>query len=178
METVEQIKSLIEKMPLTSPQRIAKAREIKYIPETLLNGEVMELVIQAWLKDANTNGVLICTNKRLVFLDKGMISGLKTKSYQLNQIGSLELNTSFFSTKFKIHSSGTAPAEVQCFDKNDAKVFINHVNEKITNKETPAHHHVSGQISVTDELKKLGELKASGVLSDDEFNKLKMDLIK
>ena len=58
-------------------------REIKELPDILMEGEKSENMIQGTLE--NGSGILVCTNKRVIFIDKGLLSGLKVVDYPFDK---------------------------------------------------------------------------------------------
>lgn len=60
-------------------------KELKALPEVLTEGETIRYLVQGMYSGGI--GVLCATNKRLVFIDKGLFFGLKVEEFPLSQAG-------------------------------------------------------------------------------------------
>ena len=72
MQTLEEVKKQIELVNNTS--RMLESKEVKELPNILSKDERVEQIIQG--THNQNNGVLVATNKRLVFVSKTLMSGL------------------------------------------------------------------------------------------------------
>ena len=125
-------------------------------------------------KDRQHNGSLIVTDQRVAFCRKG-IFGEILETIPLKNITSverrsllgfrrIEIHTSHDSLSFKILSKETEQALAETIDANrDGK------------QDTPPS--TTAPKSVKDRLSELNELHAEGLLTDDEYNNKKSDLL-
>ncbi|EPS49988.1 hypothetical protein CFSAN002368_16300 [Clostridium botulinum A1 str. CFSAN002368] len=77
MPTLNQIQQQMKEVNVTDT--FGTKKEIKFLPEVLREDEEIKYMTSGFL-DGNT-WLVTCTNKRVIFLDKGMIFGLKQKKY-------------------------------------------------------------------------------------------------
>jgi len=78
-------------------------KEIRELPNILSdNEEVVDLVPGFY---SGGNGILVATPKRLVFVDKGMLYGLKVEDFPLDKVTSIQCETG--------HASAAVRAEAR-----------------------------------------------------------------
>lgn len=148
-------------------------KEIKELPNILWENELPELVVQGFYK--NGNGLLVCTNSRLIFINKGLMS-LKVEDFPLKSISSIQYETGMLLGKLTIFASGNR-AEIANVDKNFVRIFAEYVRAKISNSgeqvkiATPTEPPTANtsQDDVIAQLERLMVLKEKGILTDDEF---------
>ena len=132
-------------------------------------------------KDRQHNGVLICTNQRVVFYSKGLFSEVN-RSIPLDKVSSIDLDKGLLLRSIKIHTSNDdiyvrsslKIEELQRFQKNieevrDAK--NSNSEENLQNNNSPAEDDPITKI------KKLSELKEQGIINDEEFDQKKKELM-
>lgn len=66
-------------------------KELNYLPEIFLDRELL-ICFCSGLMNGNT-WLITLTNKRIIFLDKGMLVGLKQQSINLDKINSISVTT-------------------------------------------------------------------------------------
>ncbi|MCS4448526.1 PH domain-containing protein [Clostridium botulinum] len=81
MPTLNQIQQQMKEVNVTDT--FGTKKEIKFLPEVLREDEEIKYMTSGFL-DGNT-WLVTCTNKRVIFLDKGMIFGLKQKEIPLEK---------------------------------------------------------------------------------------------
>ena len=79
---VEEIKNL----PILAPEIYLKRKEIKELPKILSENEKLDNIIQGMYNGGI--GILVSTNYRLIFIDKGLLYELKVEDFPLNKITS------------------------------------------------------------------------------------------
>jgi hypothetical protein len=155
--------------------RIVK-NEINELPRILSADEKLDNLIPGQYN--KKNGVLVSTNRRLVFIDKGLLYGLKVEDFPLNKITSIQYETGLLLGKINIYTSGNL-ATIDNVDKSAARTFSEFVRDKLSRLENIAPVSVNvPQTDVLDQLEKLASLKSSGVLSEEEFNEHKKKLLE
>src|SRR4051812_25141567 len=98
MATIEEIKSQIK--GLGGLDTYLGRREIKELPKILWHDEKVENIVQGFYN--NGNGILVATNKRLVFVDKGLLFGLKVEDFPYDKISSIQYETGLLMGKLTI----------------------------------------------------------------------------
>lgn len=154
-------------------------KEIKELPSILWEDECVENIIQGTYN--NGNGILVATNRRLVFVDKGFLFGLKVEDFPYDKISSIQYETGILMGKLTIFTSGNK-AIIDNVIKAKVRIFGDSVRAKIsapkdtTNPSAPII--VTQQpIDVADQLEKLAKLREQGILSEEEFTQQKKKIL-
>lgn len=167
MPSLEEIKKQVGS--LDGASRLLAFKEIKELPKILWEDERIEQLIQGMYN--NGNGLLVATNKRLIFVDKGMIFGLKVEDFPYDKITSLQYETGILMGEITIFAAGNK-AEIKYLDKARTRVFAEFVRARVTG----ASNHASAKSAsppqaddVVSKLERLAALKAQGILTEDEL---------
>lgn len=180
MPTLEQIRTQIKSLDGLS--KFLGRREIKELPDILWENENVENIIQGLYN--NGNGILVATNKRLVFIDKGLVFGLKVEDFPFDKISSIQYSTGLLLGKLTIFTSGNK-AVIDNVDKKKVRIFGDFVRNKISSKdavETKTPINQSQQKADTSDdivsnLERLAKLKERGILTEDEFTQQKQRIL-
>lgn len=163
-EIHEQLKSSnVEKMHLGK-------KEIKELPSILWDDEKIEKLTSGLYN--NGSGIFVATNKRVLFVDKGILFGLKVEDFPYDKISSIQYKTGFVMGEIKIFCSGNK-AEITHVPNEDAK----NISEYIRARSTPITANSSATQEVTNKgspdfismLERLAALKNQGILTEEEF---------
>jgi len=154
-------------------------KEIKELPSILWEDECVENIIQGTYN--NGNGILVATNRRLVFVDKGFLFGLKVEDFPYDKISSIQYETGILMGKLTIFTSGNK-AIIDNVIKAKVRVFGDSVRAKISAPKEIASQIapivVSQQpIDIADQLERLAKLKEQGILTDEEFAQQKKKIL-
>jgi hypothetical protein len=174
---IDAIKEQIKSLPIDNVKQILKRKEIKEISRIIAENEKLDNIIQGIYN--NGIGILISTNRRLVFIDKGLLYGLKVEDFPLDKISSIQYETGLLMGKLKIHTSGNI-AVIDNVEKGSVRKFAEFVRDKIENKTSENN---SNQVTenkepdIMDKLEKLGKLRDNGILTEEEFNEQKAKLL-
>lgn len=152
-------------------------REIKELPNLLFNGEDLEKLASGYYK--NGYGIIAATNKRIIFVDKGMLYGLRVEDFPYDKISSIEYSTGLLRGEIIIFASGNR-AHITAVQKELVKDFAEHARKRIGNmKSSPpatAPAPAPPQDFIT-QLERLAKLKESGILTEQEFNEEKKKIL-
>lgn len=150
-------------------------KELNYLPEVLQDGEQI-LAFTSGLMGGNT-WLISLTDRRIIFLDKGMIYGLKQEAIPLNRVNAVSGSTGLIFGKIII-TDGAKDREITNVWKKTVKIFTNKCQDAIhaTNQ---TQHQVSQQPEEDPyaKLEKLASLKEKGIISEDEFEKEKKKIL-
>ena len=152
-------------------------KELHHLPEVLQNGEQV-LSFTSGIVNANT-WLITLTDRRVLFLDKGMVFGLKQKSIPLNKINSVSGSTGLLFGKIII-TDGANDTHINNVWKKTVKPFTNKVQEAIEDINNPNPQPQALPASVDDpyaKLEKLAALKEKGILTEAEFENEKRKLL-
>lgn len=158
-------------------------KEIKELPAILWEDEEVERLITGTYQRGT--GILVLTDRRLIFIDKGMIAGLKVEDFGIDRISSVESSTGLVMGSLTIYASGNKE-EFSNVPKDALTGFATHLRARLGGAatapvppQTPAPSLASAPapVSLADELGKLAALRDAGVLSEDEFETQKQRLL-
>ncbi|MDR3597422.1 PH domain-containing protein [Clostridium sp.] len=176
MKTKEYVKERLKEMGTIDS--FGTKKEIKELPNILHDDEEL-LYITSGLFDGTT-WLISCTNKRIIFLDKGMIFGLKQKEIPLDKINSIEHKTGLVLGEISVWD-GASKIEIKSISKKTVKPMVDILNESIQKykNKTNSFQQTSGQNNddVTLQLQKLAKLKEQGILTEEEFAQGKAKLL-
>ncbi|RPI84367.1 MAG: hypothetical protein EHM34_03730 [Nitrosopumilales archaeon] len=125
-----------------------------------------------------TPDTIFVTNKRIVIKDPSLL-GVRENivSVSYDKITSIELERGVFSSKIIIRAPGFAD-EMEAISKKAAEQIVQYVKNSMDKTKIESQKEsLEVKESIADELLKLANLKEKGVLSDEEFLKMKKDLL-
>lgn len=168
MPDLEEVKAQIQKQSGIS--KFLGRREIKELPSILWEDEVIENMIQGTYN--NGTGILVATNKRLIFIDKGLIK-LSVEDFPYDKISTLQYKTGILLGNMTVFTSGNR-AEIKNLAKNETKPFAEYVRARITQKSDHASVAKQSNPDSTEDkyvkLERIASLRKQGIISEEEFN--------
>lgn len=177
----QDVVQMIGRLPLGG--KFVGRREVKELPNILWDDEEVLDLVQGFYN--NGTGILVATQKRLLFVDKGLLGGLKVEDFPLDKISSLQYSTGMLLGEITVFTSGNK-AIIKNVDKVQTRTFSEGVRARIESRSAsvkasaPPPAATAGSASnagLIDELAKLGALKTQGLLSEDEFSAAKKRLL-
>lgn len=173
---LDQIKAELNNLNLRNSSLFLGRKEINELPQILADGEKITNIIQGTYN--NGQGILVSTIRRLVFIDKGLIYGLKVEDFPLDKISSIQYETGLLLAKVKIHTSGNV-AIIDNVEKTSARQFAEFVRNYVSQpKEKTVVIQNNSEPSILDQIEKLATLKQNGILSEEEFAEHKKKLLE
>ena len=176
--------------------------EIEKIAERLDEGEkVLEVAKQSKLKPGGANfspNTVFATDRRLIIRNPTMLGARQNiEDFEYDNLTNIKLEKGLFSSTLVITAPGMGTAarnstmsgllpwgrnedgSIDGIPKDKAEKILKIVRHGIVEakKESQKPVQVVQQTSTADELAKLAKLKEQGILSDEEFDKMKKDLI-
>jgi hypothetical protein len=133
-------------------------------------------------KDRQHNGVLVCTNQRVVFYSKGFFSEVN-RSIPINKISSIDLDKGLMFRAITIHTSNDEIHVRSTFKIEDLQKFQSTIEEVRDSKQLNQPSDLQN-LSLDKEddpiskIKKLSELKEQGIIKEDEFEQKKKELLE
>jgi hypothetical protein len=149
-------------------------KEIMELPKILQADEVIEQIVSGSYEGGH--GVLVATNKRLVFVDKGTLWGCKVEDFPYDKINSIQYDTGMLMGTIKIHASGNH-ADIHNVDKVWAKNFADFARAKISSYTNVPTQSPQLAVDMLSQLERLAKLKEQGVLTDEEFSEQKAKML-
>lgn len=199
MPTLADVKAQIKALPNT--YIFYTKREINYLPEILTDDERILALTSGY--HGKTTVLLVCTNRRLLFIDKGMFFGLKVKQLNLDRIQSLDSSYIILFGSIRVWD-GAAAYEISMIFKDSIDPFVKTVRSAVENYRRIVFHDVTSQnfpkptvknntpppppaypakpaapsgADVVDALERLAKLHEAGHLSAEEFAAQKKKLL-
>lgn len=175
MPTYEEIEKKFREFGLAD-DRIVQW-EMKALPQILWEDEVLEQVIKGMYQ--GRNGVLCATNKRLVFVDKGLFSNLRVEDFPYDRVTSIQYDVGWVFGGIQIFVAGNA-AELSMIPKHMTKPFAEYVRARITSASghaATAQKPVESSVQKVDALERLAKLKEQGLLTEEEFQDQKKAIL-
>ena len=151
-------------------------------------GETLEVLVGGTYRaEQDTNrlhrhqGVAVATNKRVLFVDKGMLGSSEVSEMPYRSIEAITYSTGIMAAGIQITGRGIASFRIEdIIDKEAVKPFVDCVRGHLDAAHAPqaaAPHPVAAPLSVADEIEKLASLKERGILTQEEFDAKKRQLL-
>lgn len=194
MPTLEQVWQQIHALP--DRYVFYTRKEIRYLPKILSEGERIHALTSGFLN--NRTWLCVCTNRRLLFLDRGMFWGLRQIQMNLDRIQAIEARYSLFFGSIRVWD-GASAFEVGLIPKPSIAPFVRTVQTAMDYYKRQLVHDIVGSAarvtaantasvapptahavpthSLASELERLSQLKTAGQLSDAEFAAAKAKLL-
>jgi len=188
MPTLEQINQQIKNLP--HKYIFYTRKEIRYLPKVLNENEHI-LAITSGFMD-NQTWLLVCTNRRILFVNRGMFFGLKQLQMNLDRIQAIDSSFGIAFGSIRVWD-GAASMNVNLILKSTVAPFVKVVQDamdkykrlmvhELAMSATSAHSAASTTGSVPQnvmigELERLVKLKAGGHLSEQEYTAAKAKLL-
>lgn len=172
MKSLEEIQLMLKECGATDFWGTKK--EVKELPNIIQEDEIITYATSGML-NGNT-WLVVSTNKRVIFLDKGMIFGLKQIEIPLGKINSIGHKKGLILGEIEIWD-GASKMNVTHVSKDTLVPFVNAVNKAREELNKPQAQIVNQQVSSADEILKFKALLDQGIITLEEFNKKKKELL-
>ncbi|ESW90563.1 hypothetical protein X770_09035 [Mesorhizobium sp. LSJC269B00] len=150
-------------------------KELNHLPEILSDGEQV-LAFTSGLMDGDT-WLITLTDRRIIFLDKGMIYGLKQASIGLDKVNAVSGKTGLIFGSITIED-GASQRHISNVWKKTVVKFVNKVRDALEQRRQPDPVYNQPQgTDVVSMLERLGALKANGIITDQEFEQQKRKIL-
>ena len=155
-------------------------KEINHLWSILLENEVVNAVTSGLMN--GRTWLLAATNKRVILINKNMFIGMQQSEIPINQINSISYVTGLMFSSILI-AHGSSSIVIENVKKGTERFFVEATNNAIreysmnVNVVTTQTPLASQNFSVADEIKKFKELLDMGVLTQEEFDAKKRQLL-
>jgi hypothetical protein len=162
-------------------------KEIRALPEILSDGEKINALTSGFLN--GQTWLAVCTDRRIIFLNRGWLYGLKQKQMNLDRVQSIDSSHTIFFGTIRLWD-GAAAIQINMVIKSSIAPFVRAVQESmdlykrqmaydIANRVSSAHAtaKVATAEQMTQELERLSKLRDDGHLSEKEFLAAKAKLL-
>jgi len=157
-------------------------RELKKLQDHVWPTETVERMVTGTY--GGGMGLLVMTDKRLIFLKEGMLSST-LEDFPFDKISSIQWSSGMLSGKITIFLSGNK-GEITNVEKADGKAIADNVRSRISSLgDTPASTsstsesapNSSADMSPLDLLQQLQQMHQAGVLTEEEFTRKKTEIL-
>lgn len=150
-------------------------REFRKLQDHVWPGETVERMAIGFY--AGGQGLVVMTDKRLIFLKEGMISST-LEDFPFDKITSIQWSSGMLSGKILIFLSGNK-GEITNVDKTDGKAMADDIRARISRlghepasqmpMQSPAPSVEVSKLSPLELMQQLEQMKAAGFLTDEEY---------
>jgi len=177
--TPEAIKELLDRK---LENKFLVRKEIRRLPELLDPGEALVTACSGTYE--NHNGLLAVTDRRVLFVEEGMVRK-KLEEFHYGRISSAQRSSGMLTATLTIITSGNKSTIKNIVPKVRADEIVTYISGRITGdiaRSTASHVVEAEGGAVVDnpvaKIRQLAELRDAGVLSDEEFEAKKAELLK
>jgi hypothetical protein len=156
--------------------RMGGQRELKSLVGELHADETVRFIAQGIYEE--NQGILVLTDRGLLFFFHGLMSHV-TEDFALRLISSVQTKSGLATGEIKVFVSGNS-ASISRIVKEDLEPLANAVRQGINAQHAEATEIQAPQKAADDPyeaLKKLASLRDAGILSHDEFEAKKQELL-
>lgn len=188
MPTLEQINQQIAALP--HKYIFYTRKEIRYLPKIMSEDERILALTSGFMN--NRTWLAVCTNKRVLFIDRGMFFGLRQVQMNLDRIQAIDSSFGIAFGSIRVWD-GASSMSISLVLKPTVAPFVKTVQEamdkykrlmvhELAATATSAHRTASengslAQSQLINELERLAKLKADGHLTEEEYSAAKAKLI-
>jgi hypothetical protein len=151
--------------------RLGAGREIKKLPQHLWDDETVELLSSGNVSERN--GLLALTSHRLIFVFAGLVNSA-FEDFPISNISSISYKSGMMWASIEVYASGNK-ATIKNVNKADAKEIADAIRAKLGRP--TAATTIQAVSSDADELAKWAGLRDSGVISAEDFEAKKRQLL-
>lgn len=153
-------------------------RELKHLPKVLSSGEQV-LAFTSGLMDGHT-WLITLTDRRIIFLDKGMVWGLKQATIDLDKINAISGDTGLLLGSIQIED-GASQRVIRNVWKKTVIAFTNKARDAMEARKQALRPSAAVAHGAADDfvskLERLAVLLEKGILTKEEFEQQKARLL-
>lgn len=151
-------------------------KEIKALPEVLDDTEIIKYACSGVL-DGHT-WLVVCTNKRVIFLNKNMVFGMDQKEIPLSVINAVSYSKQLVSGTVSI-TNGANVTGIEKINAIAAPIMAKTIREQMTAIKSPTQSQavVQSTPDVPDEIRKYKQLLDDDIITQEEFDAKKKELL-
>ena len=186
MPTIEQIRAQIKALP--NKYIFNTEKEIRYLPKIMIEGEQVLALTSGFMN--NRTWLAVCTNRRVLFLDRGIFFGLRQIQMNLDRVQAIESEFGLAFGSIRVWD-GASSMNISMILKSSIAPFVKTVQESMDKYKRLMVHDLASAATrahptsdpnknaspMLDELERLAKLKADGHLSEEEYAAAKAKLL-
>jgi hypothetical protein len=154
---------------------LGSGKEIKRLVGHLWEDEQVERMVKGTY--GRGTGLLVLTDRRLLFLKEGMTK--QTEDFPLEKVSSVQWSSGLTLGTITIFASANK-AEIKNVNKDAGKEMTDHVRHRLSEPKpstAPTGDQTAVAVDIPDQIRKLGELRDSGMMTPEEFEAKKAELL-
>lgn len=200
MQTLAQVKAQISRLPDEGRYIFWTHKEVRALPKILENNEVIYAITSGFVE--KSTWLLVCTDRRLIFLDRGFFFGLKQIQMPLNRINSIDHevgiafgNIAVWDGATRVSIGGILRSKVEYFVRVAKKAMENYnfkihaqFQQQMQQTQPQAAPQAKPELSpeerarkmdaLSEHLEKLAALRDKGILTEEEFQAQKAKMLE
>lgn len=160
-------------------------REVKELPKILNDNEIIKYGCSGF--NDNNTVLCLCTNQRILFLDKGLLYGIKSTEIPLDMVNGVSYEKGLILGKIAI-TNGANTTKLEQINKKDAPIMADTIKKEAMNYKKSLQAKNNDNLSIQHEasnntdnlikqLKELKKLVDEGILTQEEFEAKKKQLL-
>lgn len=151
-------------------------RDIMALPKILMENEKALFCVQG--NFGNRQGLLVISDKRVFFLLKGLLFGVKIEEFSYNKISAIYYEKGLLFGSITIATSGDNQ-KITGIQNLSIKKAIDLINEQMAASKSNINPQLSSNnsINLADQLRSLASLRDEGILTEEEFSEQKRKLL-
>ncbi|MCY3560037.1 MAG: PH domain-containing protein [bacterium] len=114
--------ALREQIRETMGPGLSVRKEVRYLPGILDDNEVIRGAARGSMK--GDTWLVVCTDRRVIFVDKGLLWGYKQVEIPLEAVSSVTQSASMVYARFEILGAGLSGMKVKNVEKETAARFV------------------------------------------------------
>jgi len=160
---------------------MATKTEYKALPSIIAPDETLLGVVEGILQTMGNSkiekwGILMATNKRVVFYSKNIMGIERKEDFPLSRISSVSYRKGIMYGAVYL-TAASSDILMDSIDKSKAEKIVNVINDLLSKTQSQGNTTVNNNESVATQIEKLFDLKQKGILTDDEFSQQKSKLL-
>lgn len=150
-------------------------REIKRLTGHLWEGETVEQMTTGTY--GKGTGLIVLTDRRLLFVQDGFTSKT-SEDFPMEKVSSVQWSSGMMLGTIIIFASGNK-SEIKNVNKDDGKELVDKVRHRLSAppSSAPSPPAATNPADPIEQLKRLGELRDAGVVTPEEFEAKKAELL-
>lgn len=150
-------------------------KEIRYLKNIIYDGEEIFAIASGIME--NNTWLIACTNKRILFIDCGMIYGVKHSEVMIEKVNAVSFKNGLLLGEIHIED-GASTRVIENVQKYSTKPFVDAVHKAMELSKKGNRAVVQNTISNADELLKFKQLLDMRVITQEEFEEQKRKLLR
>lgn len=176
MPTAAEIREQIDALP--DRYIFWTRREINYLPNLMVEGEEIRALTSGFIE--NRTVLAVVTNRRILFLDKGMFFGFRQWQMGLDRVQSIDGDYLIFFGSIRIWD-GASSVKIGMVLASTIDPFIKSARDAIEEYKRHSFREsvgaAAGALDVASQIERLAALKAQGHLTEEEFQAQKKKIL-